>query len=62
MIRSKEKKNPVNKNQGWEQSIKSRHNPKTKTKANNQQKSGKNFYATRTHDYKMTMSENKEKT
>ncbi len=43
------KKNPVNKNQGWEsiyQKYKanentSRHNPKEKKKANNQQKSGK---------------------
>jgi hypothetical protein len=33
------KKIPVNKNQGWNPSIK-RHNSKIKTKANNQPKSG----------------------
>jgi hypothetical protein len=33
------KKNPVNKNQGWNPYIK-RHNPKKKTKTNNQLKSG----------------------
>jgi hypothetical protein len=35
---------------------------KKRKKANNQQKSGENSMQKRTHDYKMTVSENKKKT
>jgi hypothetical protein len=65
----KKKKNQVNKNQGWESIHQkyeanentSRHNPKkTKTKANNQQKSSKDLVQRGLMVYTMTINDNKE--